>query len=54
MEELLNRGKTKTSPGFPASVNTEFSSKKTEFPLEWKRILTLMFFLGIQLFKLKN
>ena len=38
MEELLNRGKTKTSPGFPASVNTEFSSKKMEFPLEWERI----------------
>ena len=38
MEELLNRGKTKTSPGFLASVNTEFSSKKMEFPLEWERI----------------
>ena len=67
MEELLNRGKTKTSPGFLASVNTEFSSKKMEFPLEWKRIsqsnfqgnlmkqiLKTMFFMGIQLFKLKN
>ena len=28
MEELLNLGKTKTSPGFLASVNAEFSSKK--------------------------
>ena len=28
MEELLNRGKTKTSPGFLASANDEFSSKK--------------------------
>ena len=38
MEELLNGGKTKTSPGFLASVNTEFSSKKMELPLEWERI----------------
>ena len=38
MEELLNRGKTTTSPGFLASVNTEFSSKNMEFPLEWERI----------------
>ena len=38
MEELLNRKKTKTSPGFLASVNTEFSIKKMEIPLEWKRI----------------
>ena len=30
--------KTKTSPGFLASVNTEFLSKKMEFPLEWERI----------------
>ena len=28
MEELLNLGKTKASPGFLASVNAEFSSKK--------------------------
>ena len=38
MEELLYRGKTKTSPGFLASVNAEFSSKKMEFPLKWKKI----------------
>ena len=41
MEQLFNRGKAKTSLGFLASVNTEFSSKsKREFPslLEWKRI----------------
>ena len=28
MEQLFNRGKTKTSLGFLPSVNTEFSSKK--------------------------
>ena len=28
IEELFNRGKTKVSPGFLASVNTEFGSKK--------------------------
>ena len=38
MEELRNRGKAKTSPGFLVSVNTEFSSKNMEFPLEWKTI----------------
>ena len=40
MEQLFNRGKTKTSLGFLASVNTEFSSKKygISLPLEWKRI----------------
>ena len=67
MEELFNRGKIKISPGFLVLVNTEFSSKKMEFPLEWKRIsqsnfqgnlmkqiLKTMFFLGIQLCKLKN
>ena len=43
MEELLNREKTKTSPGFLASVNTEFSSKKMEFPLEWERISQINF-----------
>ena len=32
MEELFNRGKTKTSPGFLASVNTEFLSKKFGIP----------------------
>ena len=32
MEELFNRGKTKASPGFLASVNTGFEVKKTEFP----------------------
>ena len=40
MKQLFNRGKTKTSLGFIASVNTEFSSKKNgvSLPLEWKRI----------------
>ena len=32
IEELFNRGKTKASPGFLAPVNTEFRSKKMEFP----------------------
>ena len=31
MEQLFNDGETKTSPGFLASVNTGFSSKKNEF-----------------------
>ena len=30
IEELFNRGKTKASPGFLASVNTD--KKKKEFP----------------------
>ena len=38
MEELLNHGKFKTLPGFLASINTEFSIKKMELPLEWERI----------------
>ena len=40
MEQLFNRGKTKTSLGFLALVNAEFSSKKNgiSLPLEWKRI----------------
>ena len=34
MDELFNHGKTKASPGFLASVNTDFSSKtKRNFPL---------------------
>ena len=32
VDQLFNRGKTKTSLGFFASVNTEFSSKKKNFP----------------------
>ena len=43
MKDLLNRGGTKTSPGFLASINTEFSSKKMEFPLEWERISQINF-----------
>ena len=33
MEELFNHGKTKASPGFLASVNTEFSSNKNGISL---------------------
>ena len=32
MEQLFNRGKTKTSLGFFASVNTELLSRKWNFP----------------------
>ena len=40
IEELFNRGKTKASPGFLASVNTEFRSKNNgiSLPLDWKWI----------------
>ena len=37
MEELLNRRKTKTSPGFLASVNTEFSSKTVGIPFRMEK-----------------
>ena len=40
IEQLFQRGKTKTSLGFLASVNTKFSSKKSGISiyLEKKRI----------------
>ena len=37
MEELLNRRKTKTSPGFLASVNPEFSIKTVGIPFRMEK-----------------